>query len=50
LIKGAEAENLGFLGNGNVKKYYATLKNVQEKYSAPNTSLFHTTIGIMQTR
>jgi metallo-beta-lactamase class B len=35
LIKGAEAENLGFLGDGNVLEYETTLKNVQKKYSDP---------------
>jgi len=35
LIKGAEAENLGYLGDGNVFEYEATLKNVQKKYPAP---------------
>jgi metallo-beta-lactamase class B len=35
LIKGAEAENLGYLGNGNVYEYETTLKNVQKKYPDP---------------
>ena len=35
LIKGADAENLGYLGDGNKKEYYSTLKRVQEKFSAP---------------
>lgn len=35
LIKGAEAENLGFLGDGNVLQYETTLKNVQKKYPNP---------------
>lgn len=35
LIKGAEAEDLGFLGDGNVKEYYHTLKKVQERFRAP---------------
>lgn len=35
LIKGAEAENLGYLGDGNVLEYETTLKNVQKKYPAP---------------
>lgn len=35
LIKGAEAENLGFLGDGNVMEYETTLKNVQKKYPDP---------------
>ena len=35
LIKGAEAENLGFLGDGNRKEYYATLKKVQKKFPDP---------------
>ena len=32
LIKGAEAENLGFLGDSNVLEYETTLKNVKRKY------------------
>jgi metallo-beta-lactamase class B len=35
LIKGADAENLGYLGDANVSAYYATLKKVQEKYPNP---------------
>ncbi len=35
LIKGADAENLGYLGDGNIKEYYSTLKRVQGKFSAP---------------
>lgn len=35
LIKGAEAENLGFLGDGNIIEYETTLKNVQKKYPDP---------------
>lgn len=35
LIKGAEAENLGFLGDGNVLEYEKTLKNVQNRFSDP---------------
>ena len=35
LIKGADAEDLGFLGDGNVKEYAATLKNVQQKFRNP---------------
>lgn len=35
LIKGAEAENLGYLGDGNVYEYETTLKNVQKKYPDP---------------
>lgn len=35
LIKGAEAENLGFLGDGNVFAYETTLKKVQKKYPDP---------------
>jgi metallo-beta-lactamase class B len=31
LIKGADAENLGYLGDANVTAYYATLKNVKKK-------------------
>lgn len=36
LIKGAEAENLGFLGDGNVLEYEATLNKVQKKFPNPN--------------
>jgi metallo-beta-lactamase class B len=35
LIKGAEAENLGYLGDGNVVEYEKTLKHVQKKYPDP---------------
>ncbi|HAM97510.1 MAG TPA: subclass B1 metallo-beta-lactamase [Marinilabiliales bacterium] len=35
LIKGADAENLGYLGDGNVKEYYTTLKKVKEKFPDP---------------
>jgi len=35
LIKGADAENLGYLGDGNVLEYETTLKNVQKKYPYP---------------
>jgi metallo-beta-lactamase class B len=35
LIKGAEAENLGFLGDGNILEYETTLKNVQRKFPNP---------------
>ncbi len=35
LIKGAEAENLGYLGDGNVLEYETTLKKVQKKYPDP---------------
>lgn len=35
LIKGADADNLGYLGDANVKEYYQTLKNVQTKYQNP---------------
>jgi metallo-beta-lactamase class B len=35
LIKGADAENLGYLGDGNVYEYETTLKNVQKKYPDP---------------
>lgn len=35
LIKGADAENLGYLGDANVTAYYTTLKNVQQKYPHP---------------
>ncbi|HMO61032.1 MAG TPA: BlaB/IND/MUS family subclass B1 metallo-beta-lactamase [Ferruginibacter sp.] len=36
LIKGADAENLGYLGDANVHEYAATLTRVQKKYPAPN--------------
>jgi len=36
LIKGADAENLGFLGDGNILAYEKTLKNVKKKFSNPN--------------
>ena len=35
LIKGADAENLGYLGDANVVEYETTLKNVQKKCPAP---------------
>jgi metallo-beta-lactamase class B len=35
LIKGAEAKNLGYLGDGNVFNYETTLKNVQKKFPNP---------------
>jgi len=35
LIKGAEAENLGYLGDANVSEYEATLKKVQKKCPDP---------------
>lgn len=35
LIKGADAENLGYLGDANVAEYEATLKNVQKKCADP---------------
>jgi metallo-beta-lactamase class B len=35
LIKGAEAENLGYLGDANVTEYYSTLKKVKAKCPAP---------------
>lgn len=35
LIKGADAENLGYLGDGNTKAYETTLLNVQKKYTNP---------------
>jgi metallo-beta-lactamase class B len=35
LIKGAEATNLGYLGDGDVLAYYSTLKNVAKKYPNP---------------
>lgn len=36
LIKGANDKNLGFLGDGNVKAYESTLKNVQRKFPNPS--------------
>lgn len=35
LIKGADADDLGYLGDANVAKYEATLKKVQRKCPAP---------------
>ncbi len=35
LIKGATAEDLGYLGDGNITEYASTLKNVQRKYRNP---------------
>lgn len=36
LIKGADDENLGYLGDANVTEYAATLKKVQQKCRKPN--------------
>ena len=36
LIKGAEAKNLGYLADRNVREYETTLKKVQMKYLHPN--------------
>ncbi|NOU39468.1 MAG: BlaB/IND/MUS family subclass B1 metallo-beta-lactamase [Ferruginibacter sp.] len=35
LIKGADAKNLGYLGDANKTAYYETLKNVEKKCSTP---------------
>lgn len=35
LIKGADAKNLGYLGDANKTTYYASLKNVEKKFKAP---------------
>lgn len=35
LIKGADAENLGYLGDANVVEYKATLNKVQKKSPGP---------------
>jgi metallo-beta-lactamase class B len=35
LIKGADAENLGYLGDANEAEYYATLKKVEQKCTHP---------------
>lgn len=35
LIKGADTENLGYLGDANRTAYHATLKNVQKRYADP---------------
>ena len=35
LIKGADDENLGYLGDGNVVAYSSTLKRVQKKFRTP---------------
>ncbi len=36
LIKGAEAKNLGYLGDANICTYEATLREVKEKFHNPN--------------
>ena len=36
LIKGADAKNLGFLGDANVNEYYTTLKKVHNKCPKPS--------------
>lgn len=36
LIKGADAENLGYLGDANETEYVTTLKKVQKNYPDPN--------------
>lgn len=36
LIKGAEAEDLGYLGDGNTEEYETTLKRVKHKFPKPN--------------
>lgn len=35
LIKGVDAENLGYLGDANIKEYHTTLKKVEKKCIAP---------------
>jgi len=35
LIKGVDAENLGYVGDGNVTEYESTLKRVQAKFRTP---------------
>ena len=35
LIKGTDAEDLGYLGDGNVSEYVATLKKIQKKFRKP---------------
>ena len=35
LIKGVDAENLGYLGDANLEEYHTTLKNVQKRYADP---------------
>jgi metallo-beta-lactamase class B len=35
LVKGTDTDNLGYLGDGNVSEYAATLKNVQKKFRNP---------------
>lgn len=35
LIKGADAEDLGYLGDGNISEYETTLKKVQSKFRKP---------------
>jgi metallo-beta-lactamase class B len=36
LIKGAEAKNLGYLGDANLSTYQASLENVRRKFPDPN--------------
>lgn len=36
LVKGADAKNLGYLGDANVMEYANTLKRVQQKFRKPN--------------
>lgn len=36
LIKGAEAKNLGYLGDANIAEYETTLKKVERKCPDPN--------------
>ena len=36
LIKGADAEDLGYLGDGNVDEYATTLKRLQRKFKRPS--------------
>ena len=35
LIKGADAENLGYLGDANIKEYETTLRRVEKKCADP---------------
>lgn len=35
LVKGVDAENLGYLGDANLTAYHSTLKNLQKRYADP---------------
>jgi metallo-beta-lactamase class B len=60
LVKSTEVEDLGNLGDANVKAWYTTIKNIQQKFGSPDyiipghddwhskTSLSHTLLLIQQ--